>query len=108
APNETLSKRADEALDAVLAREPKAVDLRLARAGLRHAQGRYAEEIQIYEALLREGPTDLSFLNNLAWTLCEALDQPEKALDWINRAIDGSKAANPQLHDTRGVILTRL
>lgn len=104
----TLLNRADEALNAALDREPQAIDLRLARAGLRHAQGRYAEEIQIYEAVLRENPPDRSFLNNMAWTLCEALDQPEKALQWINLAIDQAPSVPPQFYDTRGVILTRL
>jgi predicted Zn-dependent protease len=46
-------------------------------------------------------------LNNMAWTLCENLDQPAEALRRVDEAIQ-RVGRQPGLLDTRGVILTRL
>lgn len=106
--DDRLLALADEALNAAIAREPGAADLLVSRGYLRHMQGRYAEEVRIYEDALKKNPKDLSFLNNLAWALCEGLDKPEDALTWINRAFAESPQVYPQFYDTRGVIQTRL
>ena len=103
-----LLELADAVFDAALARTPDASDLLVSRGYLRHVQGRYADEVQLYQQALQKKPDDVSFLNNLAWTLCEGLDKPQEALTWINRAFAESKQVYPQFYDTRGVIYTRL
>lgn len=95
-------------LDAVLARSPDQADLLTLKGYLRHFQERYADEVKLYEDALKKNPGDLTFLNNLAWTLCEGLDRPQEAMQWVERAFSQSKRVFPQFYDTRGVIYTRL
>lgn len=106
--DERLLALADEAVAAALAREPDATDLLVTRGFVLHLQGRYDEEVRLYQAALEKNPDDLAFLNNLAWTLCEGLDRPREALAWIERAFARSPRPAPQFRDTRGVIYTRL
>jgi len=74
---------------------------------LRHFQGRYAEEVETYHAMLALSPPNYMFLNNMAWTLSEDLGRPG---DGLRRADEALRRAGelPHLLDTRGVILTRL
>ncbi len=74
---------------------------------LRHFQGRYAEEVETYHAMLALNPPNYMFLNNMAWTLSEDMGRPE---DGLRRADEALKRAGelPHVLDTRGVILTRL
>lgn len=100
--------QAEAVFDAALARSPDQADLLTLKGYLRHFQERYADEVKLYEDALKKNPDDLTFLNNLAWTLCEGLDRPKEALQWIERAFAQSKRVYPQYYDTRGVIYTRL
>lgn len=86
---------------------PRSFDRLQKVALLRHFQGRYAEEVEAYHAMLSLGPPNYMFLNNMAWTLSEDLGRPEEGL---RRADEALKRAGelPHLLDTRGVILTRL
>lgn len=74
---------------------------------LKHFQGKYDEEIAAYKSLLAGKPSNLLFLNNMAWTLSEDMNRPKEALDWVDQAIKRA-GAQPGVLDTRGVILTRL
>ena len=75
---------------------------------LRHYQGRFDEELKLYEDAMKGNPDDFGFLNNMAWTLAENKKQPDEALKKINDAISRSPVPLPQCFDTRGVIYTKL
>ncbi|MFO0951433.1 MAG: tetratricopeptide repeat protein [Isosphaeraceae bacterium] len=74
---------------------------------VKHLEGKFAEEIALYHTILNLNPASFEFLNNMAWTLSEEMDQPAEGLKWADEAVKraGPKAA---ILDTRGVILTRL
>ena len=79
----------------------------------RHFQGRvdparFQDEIRIYRGLLESEPDNVIYLNNLAWALGECSDQPQEALELIDRAFLSLGTRLPELLDTRGVILDRL
>ncbi len=76
-------------------------------ATLRHLQGRYEDEINMYQQAIASVPTSYLFLNNMAWTLAEGLQRYDDALQRVNEVIR-REGANPQFLDTRGVILARL
>ena len=97
----------DALIVAAMAANPGSTDLLQLLAYLRHLQKNYADEIRLYEAILKTRPDNLLFMNNMAWTLSEEMGQPDNGLDRIEVAI---KRAGPQPHllDTRGVILIRL
>ena len=99
---------AESVIKAAREKDPKNPDL-LSMAGyLAHYQQRYDEEIKLYEDALANQPNDVQLLNNMAWTLCEGKNQPEKALQVVNTAIAKAGGILPQFYDTRGVIYTRL
>ncbi len=99
---------AETVIEAALDREPEANDLIIMKGYLRHFQQRYQEEVDLYLKALQNKPSDFTFLNNLAWTLCEGLKKPNDALKWVNEAFERTGQSYPQFHDTRGVIYTRL
>ncbi len=99
---------AEKVIDAARLKDDKSSDL-LAMAGyLRHFQGRYQDEIDIYEKAFALQPNDFTLLNNMAWTISEGLHKPEDALQKINEAINKVKVVPAHLYDTRGCIYTRL
>ena len=98
---------ADGVVTAALKREPDDLELILLRAQVRHLQGRFEEELQAYRDALGRKPSDLGFLNNMAWTLSESLGRPKEAIEPVERAM-ARAGRRPQFLDTRGVILTRL
>ena len=100
-------KRADRFLDSARKAQPDSIDLLNTQATLRHLQGRYKEEIALYETILDRKPTNFMFLNNMAWTLSEDMNRPEDGLKRIDEALS-RVGWQPNLLDTRGVILTRL
>ena len=88
---------AEKVIDAARLKDPTSTDL-LAMAGyLRHYQGRYDDEIKIYEEALVGQPEDFALMNNLAWTLSEGQNKPEAALARINEAIKKSDPVPAQL-----------
>ncbi len=103
-------KRIDALFATIVKRQPDDPELLTRLAYLRHLQGRFRDEVQLYQQAFRLEPADASFLNNLAWTLSEELKSPREALPWIEEAIRraGSPASAASLLDTRGVISTRL
>jgi tetratricopeptide (TPR) repeat protein len=109
APDAARLAPADALLEEARRREPEAIEWLLVTALLRHFQGRFDDEIQLYQAALERHPTDFLFLNNMAWTLSEERPRPDpaEALRRIDEAIR-HVGRLPQLLDTRGVILTRL
>ena len=74
---------------------------------LRHLQRHYKEEIETYRKIIEMKPANSLFLNNMAWTLSEDLNEPAEALKVVNRAIE-KVGKEPHVLDTRGVIYTRL
>ena len=86
---------------------PKAFDVLILQAMIRHLQDRYEEEIALYREVQALNPPSVTYLNNMAWSLSEALNKPQEALTCIDLAIKRLSRA-PQFLDTRGVILARL
>lgn len=99
---------ADQVINSARLKDPESSDLMAMAGYLRHFQGRYEEEVQIYEKARASQPDDFNLANNMAWTLSEGLNKPEQALEQINNAINRSVFVPPHFYDTRGVILTRL
>ena len=78
-------------------------------AFLRHAQGRYEEEVALYREAQKLSPSSPLYLNNLAWSLGLELGEPEEGLTVIDGLIANPKVGeNPQCLDTRGMILVAL
>ncbi|MDR3638954.1 MAG: tetratricopeptide repeat protein [Isosphaeraceae bacterium] len=98
---------ADTYLAAALKEAPDAIDLLQKQAFVRHLQGKYPEEIAVYKEIIARKPGDHQFLNNMAWTLSEDMNEPQAGLDRINEATE-KLGPQPHILDTRGVILTRL
>jgi tetratricopeptide (TPR) repeat protein len=88
-------------------RSPGDPGIQVFLATVRHIQGRYEDELACYRRALELNPNTFEFLNNMAWTLCEGLNQPQEALKRIDEAISRAGEA-AQFLDTRGVILGRL
>lgn len=76
-------------------------------AMLHHVQRDFKGEVEVYRKMLDLKPKDYRFVNNMAWTLSEELNQPGEALKAIDTVIE-KVGRNPNVLDTRGVILTRL
>jgi tetratricopeptide (TPR) repeat protein len=100
-------READELLAVALKAKPDSVELLQAQAYLRHLQGRYDEEISLYQAILARKPTSYVFMNNMAWTLSEEMNKPDEGLQRADEAIE-KMGFEPHVLDTRGVIRTRL
>ena len=71
------------------------MDLIIRQAYLRHYQQRFEDEVRLYHEALANNPTDFSFLNNMAWSLCEGLNDPKTALERINEAFRQTAASIP-------------
>lgn len=99
--------QADQFLGLALKGEPASIELLQAQAYLRHLQNRHQEEIDLYTKVLASNPSDYLFLNNMAWTLSENMNQPEEGLKRIDEAAQ-KLGFDPHIADTRGVILMRL
>ncbi len=102
-----IVKEADALAAVALAGPHSATEILFHVATIRHAQGRYGEEVALYREILATKPTNILFLNNMAWTLCEGLHQGEEALAKIDEVIR-REGRSPAFLDTRGVILSRL
>ncbi len=102
-----LHKQVDALLDSILPGAPKATEMLVALAMIRHIEGRYDDEVATYRDALESSPSTFRFLNNMAWTLSEGLKKPEEALPKVDDAIRREKRV-PAYLDTRGVVLTRL
>lgn len=94
-------------IDDAIRQMPKSLDLQVSLAELRDAQGRYNDAIEGYRNILIRDPKNDIALNNLAWLLTLHAGKPAEALELIDRAIS-SVGAQPNLLDTRGVILMAL
>jgi tetratricopeptide (TPR) repeat protein len=108
ATDEARLARAEQVIDALIARKPDDAQLLTLKGYLRHFQQKYDQEVAFYKEALQGRPDDLAFLNNLAWSLSEGLGKPEEALPYIEQAITKTDRPLPQFFDTRGVIYTRL
>lgn len=98
---------ADTYLTAASKETPESLDLLQKLAFVRHLQRKHPEEIALYKEILARKPNDYQFLNNMAWTLSEEMNDPQAGLDRINEAVE-KVGPQPHVLDTRGVILTRL
>ena len=105
-----LVDRAAAVIDRAAAKAPAALPV---LAMIRHFQGRhdpsaFNDEIRLYRELLEDQPNNPIYLNNLAWAVSEYGDQPQEALELIDRAIEAIGRRIPEFLDTRGLILGRL
>lgn len=98
---------AETYLSAASKQMPDSLDLLQKLAFVRHLQRKHPEEIALYKEILARKPNDYQFLNNMAWTLSEEMNDPKAGLERINEAIE-KIGPQPHVLDTRGVILTRL
>ena len=98
---------ADRYLAEALQQQPGSAELLQEQASVRRLQSRPEDQVKIYEAILARKPTGFMFLNEMAWTLSEDLHRPEEALRRADEALE-HVGREPDLLDTRGVILTRL
>lgn len=87
-------------------REPNVPEVLLMTAYLRHVQGRYDEELELYRRLDALQPADPAYLNNMAWVLSENFDRPTEALPLIDRLL-ARVGDNHQCLDTKGMVLVR-
>ena len=76
-------------------------------ARVRYLQGRFDEQVGLFQAILDRKPSDFTFLNDMAWTLSEDLHRPEKGLERADEVLERA-GWQANFLDTRGVILTRL
>ncbi|MBY0395316.1 MAG: hypothetical protein K2X91_02455, partial [Thermoleophilia bacterium] len=107
ATNDPISlERADEILAAAVKARPSSDELLTMLAMLRHIQGRFAEEADLYRKVLEHQPESMA-LNQLAWVLSEGLDQPAEALKYANSWLQIS-GRDVNALDTRAMIYSRL
>ena len=99
--------QAEHLLGLALKGKPESIDLMQAQAFLRHMQRDYSAEIETYKGILAKNPTNLLFLNNMAWTLSEELGRAPEGFQKVEEAI-AKVGRQSHLIDTRGVILLRL
>lgn len=102
-----LIETADKLIGKSLEKLPNQTDILQAQAYLRHFEGKYDDEIAIYEKIRGINPRDVRYLNNMAWTLAENLKKYDEAMKIIDDAI-ARIGRRPSFLDTRGVILTRM
>lgn len=112
--SEGLRQQAEAVVEAARARHPQSPELMILEGYLRHAQGRYAEEVVLYRQARDLNPPSSLYLNNMAWALALELGEPTEALDLIDGllallASDRRYAgARIQCLDTRGMVLLAL
>ena len=115
ATNAAVARRDDPALLEKVAiigelarkKQPADPNIQVYLATVRHYQRRYEDELAGYRRALELSPTNVQFLNNMAWTLSEGLNRPDEAMTTIQEAIK-REGELPQYLDTRGVIEERL
>ena len=99
--------RAISLLEAAARRDPGSVELLTLTAMVRHRQGLYKREADLYRTVLAQQAGHATALNNLAWVLSEDLHRPAEALAVIDELIRDVGPA-PQAPCTRSAILLRL
>ncbi len=104
--DEQLAQTAD-LMDRAHESNPDDFEVLNALSLVRHMQGRYDEELAIYDEITEREPPDQRYLNNKAWVLGTSLGRESEALEIIDEAV-ASVGPEPDFLDTRGVILTRL
>jgi len=95
---------AEPILSSALDAHPDDPRILSAVADVRTVQDKMDDAIALYERVIELEPNNVPALNNLATILGERPDGREKALAYIERAIEQSGPA-PGLLDTKGVIL---
>ncbi len=84
-------------------KDPNDFNIHVFLATICHLQDRFEDELSCYRAALELYPSNVQFLNNMAWTLSEGLNKPDEALKCIEEAIQREGEFAQHL-DTRGVI----
>ena len=107
-PDSITIAKAEAILETLLQADPDADVLNIMMAMLRHVQGKYVEEVRLYRKALERRPEDYIILNNLAWVLCEGLQEYDEALVLANKLVKIHGESDILVKDTRGVIHTRL
>jgi tetratricopeptide (TPR) repeat protein len=85
--SEAVASRVLQWIDQCLQQQPQNLTVRLYRAEYYALRHELEQAVREYEALLREFPDQIIVLNNLAWILAADPHQAQKALQFVNRAI---------------------
>lgn len=86
--NSHASKEAAEKIfNVVVNTDYDSVDAIFSLALLYHASGRVNKAVQFYERVLMLDSSKLSALNNMAWILCEDLNEYEQALELASKGL---------------------
>ncbi len=102
--------RAAEALEILregLESRSRSVGLLLGAAQVAHLTGDYPLEVECYRKIVQERPDNQLARYNLALSLSEGIDEPNKGLAEIDR-LQAQVGSTPSILGARGVILTRL
>lgn len=99
-------RKTDLILSAAIKGSPNSDEVLTMMAMFRHIQGHFQEEADLYRKVLEHQPESI-VLNQLAWVLCEGLDQPEEALKLANSWLQISGRDTNAL-DTRAIVYSRL
>ncbi len=95
---------AEPMFERALRENPDDVAVLLSLANVRVLQHRHDDAIRLYETILQHEPKNVLALNNAANVLAESSEGRQKALEYINRAIDLA-GSHPAFLDTKGTIL---
>lgn len=98
---EAVEKRL-RAIDPLVARDSEyRLPLDRALAVVYHMLDRKEEAVRRYQAVLEHEPNNPGILNNLAFLLCDGLNQPQQALPYAQRAAELAPV-DPSVLDTLG------
>ncbi len=95
-------RRVESFLRDAVAKDAKNTSSRLHLADLMELQGNHGDVEKLCREVLKEAPTNLVALNNLAWLLGQKADTAAEALPLIERALE-KYGPRPELVDTRAV-----
>ena len=106
--NDQASREAAEKIfNVIVNTEYDSVDAISSLAMLHHASGRFGKAVRLYERVLMLDPDRLDALNNMAWVLCENLNQYEQALELAAKGLQ-TDPEYADLIDTAAVAKYRL
>jgi len=107
ADDQAAREAAEKIFNVVVNTDYDFVDAIFSLAMLHHAAGRYDKAVRLYERVLMLDPDRLIALNNMAWILCEDLNQYEQALELAAKGLQ-TDPEYADLIDTAAVAKFRL
>lgn len=100
-------KVSEEIFNTILKNDPKNTESLQSLAILLGIAERFEESAGTYKKLLELQPDNVVAINNLAWLMCENLEQPQQALELAQKGL-ALNSSYADLIDTRGMIYFRL